>query len=74
MFKEFLMKKAISSQLKDVPQETKDKILAAVDKDPDFFTKIAMEVKTATDAGVDQMTAMRDVMQKHQAKIVELMK
>ncbi len=74
MLKEFLMKKAISSQLKDVPQETKDKILAAVDKDPDFFTKIAMEVKTATDAGVDQMTAMRDVMQKHQAKIVELMK
>jgi len=74
MFKEFLMKKAISSQLKGVPQETKDKILAAVDKDPDFFTKIAMEVKTATDAGKDQMTAMREVMEKHKTELEALMK
>ncbi len=74
MFKEFLMKKVIASQLKDVPQETKDKILAAVDKDPDFFTRLAAEIKAETDKGVDQMTAMKKIMEKNRTEIEKIMK
>ena len=74
MFKQFIMKKAMEAQLKDVPPETKQKILSAVEKNPELFEKLALEIKAATDKGADQMTAMREIMGKHRSELEMIMK
>ncbi len=39
------MKQAMKSQLKGLPQEQQDKLLAAMEKDPEFFENIAKQIK-----------------------------
>ncbi len=74
MFKEFFLKKLIGSKLGNIPEDQKQKIMAIVEKKPEFLMQIANEVKTKTDAGKDQMTAMMEVMKMHEAELRELLK
>ena len=74
MLKRFLMKKMLSSQLKGVPEDQQNKILDAIEKNPDFFQKIATEVQEEMKKGKDQMAATMAVMQKHQAELQNVMK
>ena len=60
MFKQFILRKAVESQLRDVPPETKAKILSAVEKNPGTFQQLRSEIKAATDQGKDQMTVMKE--------------
>jgi hypothetical protein len=71
--KTFLMRKMLASKMKDVPKEQQDKIFNAIEKDPAFFEKIALEIQEKTKAGKDQMTASMEVMQKYQADLQKLM-
>ncbi len=73
MFKNFLMKKMLKSQMKDVPQDQQDQILGMIEKNPDFFKKIAEEVQVEVKAGKDQMSATMSVMQKYQNELKGLM-
>jgi len=73
MLKEFLMKKMLQSQLKNVPQAEREKILAMVEKNPDLFVKIAGEVKENMKGGKDQLTAATEVMQRHKDEIQKLL-
>lgn len=72
MLKEFLLKKMLQSKLKDVPPEQQEKILKAFDKNPDFFVKIAEEIKAKTNGGADQMTVAMEVLKSHQGEIAKL--
>ena len=74
MFKQFIMKKAVEAQLKDAPPETKAKILSAVEKNPELFERLALEIKVATDSGKDQMTAMKEVMEKNRNELAGILK
>lgn len=74
MFKNFLMRKMLKSKLTDVPEAQQEQILAAVEKNPEFFTQVATEIQTKMKEGKDQMTAAMEVMQKHQERLKELMK
>ena len=67
--KSFLMRKMLASKMKDVPKEQQDKIFAAIEKNPELFQKIALEVQEKTKGGKDQMAATMEVMQKYQNEL-----
>jgi hypothetical protein len=69
MFKEFLLKKMLASKLKDVPQADQEKIFKVIEKNPQLFETIAQEAQAKIAGGADQMTAMLEVMQKHQDEL-----
>jgi len=71
--KTFLMKKMIKSKMKGVPDEQVDKILEVIDKNPDFFKKIASEIEHETKSGKNQQAATMAVMRKYQGDIQKMM-
>ena len=70
----FLLKKMLKSKMKDVPADQQDKIIAAVEKDPQLFQTIALEVQEKVKNGQDQMAASMEVMQKYAKQLQEVMK
>ena len=60
------MRKMVQSKMKDVPAAEQEKILAMIEKNPDFFQKIAVEVQEKMKQGKDQMAATMEVMSKYQ--------
>ncbi len=73
MFKEFLMKKMIERQLKDVPAEQRDMIFKAFEKDPDFFMRLAAEADEKTKSGMDKMAAAQKVFAAHADELKKLL-
>ncbi len=67
------MRKMLASQMKGMPQADQDKIFAMLEKDPDLFQKIGLEVQEEMKKGRDQMSATMDVVKKYQAEIQKLM-
>ncbi len=59
----------MKSKMKDVPEEQQEKILAAVEENPELFQKIALEVQEKMKGGKDQMAAAMEVMQKYQEEL-----
>lgn len=72
--KNFFLKQALKSKMKDVPEAQRDMMLALMEKNPEFFKKIGDEVKQRTKAGESEMAATMVVMRKHQAEFQRLMK
>ena len=73
MLKNFLMKRMIKSQMKNVPVDQQAKILSMVEKNPELFQKIAKEVQTEMKSGKNQMAATIEVMKRHQNELKGLM-
>jgi 2-oxo-4-hydroxy-4-carboxy--5-ureidoimidazoline (OHCU) decarboxylase len=73
MFKNFLMKQMLKRQMKNVPEAEQEKILGAVEKNPDLFMKIAEEVKKKMQSGKDQMAATMEVMNEHKEELRKVM-
>ena len=71
--KKFLMKKLLKSKMKDIPEAEQEKMLSAIEKNPDFFQNIAAEVQAKMKEGKDQMSATMEVMQKHQDELKKIM-
>ena len=69
-----LFKKMLASKMKGVPQEEQDKIFAMIEKNPDLFQNIAMEVQMLTKNGMDQMTAAQKVLEKYKTDLSGLAK
>lgn len=74
MFKEFLMRKILSSQMKDVPQEDREKLFAALQEHPDLFQKIAKEVESGMKAGKDKMAVTMEIVQKYEKELSQVFK
>jgi 2-oxo-4-hydroxy-4-carboxy--5-ureidoimidazoline (OHCU) decarboxylase len=72
MIKDFLMRKMLERQLKNVPKDQQEKMIAMITKNPELFQKIAMEVKTKTDSGMDQMKATMEVMKNYEGQLRDL--
>jgi len=72
-FKDLLIKKALKSQLKGVPEDQQNKIIAAVEKNPKLFSDIAAEVQEKIKGGMDQQTATMQVMMAHQKELQGLL-
>jgi 5'(3')-deoxyribonucleotidase len=73
MFKRFLMKQAMKSQLKNVPQEEQEKILDLVERNPDFFENLAKELQEGLKSGKNQQTVAMEIMAKHKVELAKLM-
>ena len=74
MIKEFLMRKMLERQLKNVPKEDQEKMIGMITKNPEFFQKIAVEVKANMDGGMEQMPATMEVMKKYETEFKALQK
>lgn len=72
MIQNFLMRKMIESKMKDVPKEQREMIMDMIEKNPDFFQKIAVEIQEKIQGGQDQMAATMAVMQKYQEDLKKL--
>lgn len=74
MFKQLLLKKLMESKLKDVPAEQRDMIVAAVEKDPELFMRLAQEIEAKTKSGMSQMDAAQRVFSAHQDELKRLLR
>lgn len=72
MLKKFFMRQMVKSQLKDVPADQQEKILAAVEQNPELFEKIAKEVQAASSSGKDQVSVAIEVLQRHKDELQKL--
>jgi len=71
--KTFLMKKMIKNKMKGVPDEQIDKMIGMIEKNPDFFKKIADEIEKEMKGGKSQEAATMEVMRKHQGEVQKMM-
>lgn len=73
MFKQFLMKKMMKSQMKNLPQDQQDKVMKAIEENPELFDKIGKEIEEEVKKGKDKQQAAMSVMLKHQKELQNLM-
>ena len=73
MLKNFLMRKMLERQTKNLPKDQQEQVMMMLEKDPDLFMKIAGEMQAEMKKGKDQMSAAMIVMPKYQARLKELM-
>ena len=67
------MKKMLEKQMKDLPADQRDQMIAVISENPEFFQKIAKEIKQMQKEGRDQMAATMEVMRKHQGELQKIM-
>ena len=70
MFKNFLLKKMLRSQ--GVPEAQIDMLINMMEKNPELFKTIALEIKEKTKNGMDQMSASMEVMKKYESELKKL--
>ena len=74
IFKNFLLKQALKAKMKDVPEAERERLLALMEKNPEFFKKIGEEVQKRVKVGQSEMAATMVVMRQHQAELQKLLK
>ncbi len=67
------MKAMLKSQMKNVPKEQQEMLLTLVEKNPDFFQKVALEIQEKVKNGKDQHSAAMEVMMKYKDELQKLM-
>ncbi len=72
--KDFFLRQALKHKMKDVPEAEREMLMAAMERNPDFFKKVGDEVKALTKAGQSEMAATMVVMRKHQAELQRIMR
>lgn len=73
MFQNFLLKTMLKKQLKGVPEEEQNRIFTMIEKNPDFFMKIATEAQEKIKGGMSQQDAMMAVMKNHETELKDVM-
>jgi hypothetical protein len=73
MLKGFLMKAMMKRQMKGMPQDQQDMILGMIEKNPDFFTKIAHDIQEKVKGGMGQQQAMMLVMKQNEAELRKML-
>lgn len=68
----FIMKAMLKKQMKGMPEEQQEFFLNLIEKNPDFFMKIATEAQEKIKGGMPQQDAMQAVMKAHEAELKAL--
>lgn len=63
----------MKKQLKNLPEKEQKRIMTAVENNPDFFMKIAEEIKEKVNGGMGQTEASLSVMRKYQGELQKIM-
>lgn len=71
--KDKAVEKMLEKQLGQLPPAQRDMIMTAVNENPDFFKKIADEIKAEEKGGSSQMVASMKVMRKYQGDLQKIM-
>ncbi|HEU0085769.1 MAG TPA: hypothetical protein VFQ59_02320 [Candidatus Paceibacterota bacterium] len=71
MFKNMLLKKMLKAQGVDDAQI--EMALKLMEKNPELFKKIALEIEAEVKSGKEKMTAASEVMQKYQSELKGLL-
>jgi ABC-type glutathione transport system ATPase component len=74
MIKDFFVRKMLERQLKGLPKEEQEKIIKMITENPELFQKIAEEIQVKVNGGINQQTAMMDVLKKYQEDIKKVYK
>ena len=69
---QMLFKKMLASKLKGVPEAEQQKIFDMIEKNPDLFQKIALDVQAFTQGGMDQMSAVKKAMEKYRDELAKI--
>jgi hypothetical protein len=69
----FFLKQLLKSKMKGVPEADQQRIFNALDKNPQFFQKIAEEVQVKVKSGKGQQEAVMEVLSKHQDELKRIM-
>lgn len=65
-----MMKALLKAKMKgQVPEAEQEKLFAMIEKNPEFFTKVAKEVEVKVKGGKDQMQAVMEVMQNYRGEL-----
>lgn len=73
MFGNFFMKMMMQRQLKNLPKDVQERMMAAVEKNPEFFKKILEEIAQKVKSGQSQMAATQQVMMAHKAELQQML-
>lgn len=73
MIKEIFLKKIIEKQLSNLPEEQRDKILKAIEENPEFFGKISKEIQEEIGKGKDQFSCVIEIMNKYKNEIKNIL-
>ncbi len=71
--KHFFLKQVVKHKMKGAPEAEQERMLALMERNPDFFKKINDEVKRKVKSGKDETVATMEVMRSHQAEFQRIM-
>jgi uncharacterized protein YneF (UPF0154 family) len=71
--KQFVARKLMERQLKDAPPEQRELVMTMLEKDPQLFEKIAVEMQAEMKKGKNQMAAAMAVFPKYQKELQAIM-
>lgn len=72
-FKNMMMKQMLKSQMKGLSEDQQEKILKAIEDNPEFFENIAKRIEQRIKEGKDQMSAAMEVMRENQDELRKMM-
>lgn len=70
--KEFFFKKMLESKMKSVPREDQEKMFKLLEKNPELFQKIALEMQTEMKKGGSEMEVAMKIAEKYKDQIKDL--
>lgn len=70
--RDFFVKQAVKHGTKGLPKEQQEMLAAAVEKNPELFSRIAKEIDELKKQGKPEMYAAVDVMKKYQKELQAL--
>ncbi len=63
----------VKRQIKDMPQDQQNMILSLVEENPELLKTISSEIQVKTKKGMDQQTAMMQVLMDHKEELQRAM-
>lgn len=67
------MKMMLQRQLKNLPKDMQERMMRAVESNPDFFKKIMNEINAKVKSGTSQMAAIQQVMMANKAELQKIL-
>ena len=68
-FKNIILKTTLRSQLKGLPKDQQEKIVKAMENNPEFFESLAKKIEQKQKEGKDKTSATMEVMRENQNEL-----
>jgi NADH dehydrogenase FAD-containing subunit len=69
----FVMKQMVKRQIKGMPEDQQQMIMNLVEQNPELLKTISVEIQAKTKKGIDQQSAMMQVMMDHKDELQQAM-